>query len=417
MSNVTAQQIAMTVVVGSIPKASGTFTFYRSLRSGLAEHNVDVRCVSVGPDESTLCEPSFADEGCILLATSEHDMKKQSQIFVNWCAENQVNIVIALNSPAILSALPHLPERTRLVSRCATVFDHGYRISLSAIERLSRIIAVNPRQIEDLATRYDVSADLITLIPNGTDISRFAPSAGFSRGQGEVLRLGYLGRIHEQKGALFLTDIIRHLDAEDIPFTLSIAGEGVHETTLKREMAGYISDGQVVFSGTVLPDDVPEFFAGIDVFLFPSLFEGSPNALLESMAAGCVPVAWNLAGITDHIIEDGVSGVLAREGNCKEVSDRVVVLHKDKGRLKKMAGSAVVVAASKFSKERMIKDYLQVFRMALASPPVPAVVRPWRDFQVDQAFRQPYWRSFIPRPLIKWVKDTLFLLKLSNRQD
>ena len=61
-----------------------------------------------------------------------------------------LDVVMGVNSEAILSALPHLPERIRVLSRCANGFDHGYKITLSGRERLSGIIALSPRLAQDL---------------------------------------------------------------------------------------------------------------------------------------------------------------------------------------------------------------------------------------------------------------------------
>ena len=132
-----------------------------------------MRCVTVGHQEAVLWEDAFADDGCVLLAADERKVKKQAQVFTKWCEDEGVNIVMGVNSVAILSALPYLPENIRMMSRCANAFDHGYRITVSCYERLSRIIALAPRQIDDLVDHYGADRDRIELIPNGTSIERF----------------------------------------------------------------------------------------------------------------------------------------------------------------------------------------------------------------------------------------------------
>jgi len=320
------------IAFGTIPKDGGTFTFYRNLRGPLLDHGIDLRCVSVGEREARLWEESFADDGCVLLAKNESSIKKQAYEFCQWCEQHSVDIVMGVNSIAILSALPHLRENIRIMSRCANAFDHGYRITMACQERLSRIVALAPRQVEDLVSTYGADRSRVTLIPNGTSAERFSDAALKERGGEGPLRLGFLGRLeHKQKGVFFLPEILSKLHSRGLDFSLTIAGKGVHEIMLRRELDSFIQAGKVKFVGALGRDDIPDYLSNIDVYLFPSQFEGSPNALLEAMMAGCVPAAWLLKGITDFIIDDGSTGVLAEIGDCDALADSISHLAMENG--------------------------------------------------------------------------------------
>ncbi len=119
---------------GSVPKDGGTFTFYRNLRPCLMERGIDLQCVSVGKHDADLWDPAFVDDGCVLLAERETDVKTVAMAFSEWCISNHVAIFIGINSRAILSALPHLPRNIKVISRCANGFDHGYKITMSCHE-------------------------------------------------------------------------------------------------------------------------------------------------------------------------------------------------------------------------------------------------------------------------------------------
>jgi glycosyltransferase involved in cell wall biosynthesis len=60
---------------------------------------------------------------------------------------------------------------------------------------------------------------------------------------------------------------------------------------------------------------VPELLAASDVFVLPSLFEGSSLAVLEAMAAG-KPVVTSAIGGTNELIVDGESGLLVPPGDA-----------------------------------------------------------------------------------------------------
>jgi len=405
------------IAFGSIPKDGGTFTFYRTLRPKLLELGIDMRCVSVGKDEAKLWEEAFADEGCILLAAGTTDVKTQARAFADWCENDGVDVVMGINSVAILSALPHLPEKVRVMSRCANAFDHGYRITVSCYDRLARIVALAPRQVRDLCRDYGVDEGRICLIPNGIVPLLFDAAAQNRRGESSALRLGFLGRLeHNQKGVLFLPEILRHLRAKDVKFTFKIAGKGVHERALERELKYFIQKGLVEFVGPLPPSDVPGFLGDVDVFLFPSQFEGCPNALLEGMMAGCVPVAFQIEGITDFIVQDGLTGFVCPMADCEAFAARIAELSEHRDRLRQMAAAAANDARERFSQARTAAAYARLFKEVMQTPPPPWTPLPWSSFRADPAFaNHNNWHSIFPKSFRRAINNCMFYIGLSDR--
>jgi glycosyltransferase involved in cell wall biosynthesis len=375
------------VAFGSVPKAGGTYTFYRNLRPELRKLGIDLRCVSVGYTEACLYRTDFADEGCELLAPRQRLVKKQSQAFVQWCEREHIDIVIGVNSRAILSALPHLPARVQVIARCASAFDHGYKITLAARDRLAAIVALTPRLQRDLETDYGADSSIMHLIPNGISPAAFQPGAHTPRAGEGSLSLGFLGRLeHNQKGVLHLVDIVQQLNQRNVNFTLRIAGEGVQRAQLERQLQQEIGAGTVSFLGPLTPTEVPEFLSSIDVFVFPSHFEGCPNALLEALMAGCVPVAWILAGITDFIVQEGETGFLADRGDVKTIAAAIEHLAQNRDELQRMSEAAARSARDRFTNNKSAEAYAELFRQVVQTPVTPATVTPWSEFTVDENF-------------------------------
>ncbi len=383
------------VALGSVPKDSGTFTFYRNLRPALLDRGIELRCITVGAEQRALWETAYADEGCVLLAGRSLDPKRQARSFAAWCAQENIDIVIGLNSEPILSALPHLPERIRVLSRCANGFDHGYRISLSGRDRLARIIALTPRLRDDLITDYGAPSDRVVLIPNGIAAAPF-DAAARPRPTGPRLELGFLGRLeHGQKGVLHLPAIVAALKAQDVPFRLRIAGKGRHGPDLRRALAAEIGAGRVDLLGPLAPTEVPGFLGSTDVFLFPSHFEGCPNALLEAMMAGCAPVSWRLPGITDFVLEDGRSGSLVPTGDTAAFAGRIAALARDPAGLAAMQRAAAAEARRRFADHVAADAYAALFQAVMAEPAPPWQPRDWRRFVADPNFPRS-WRRRVP---------------------
>lgn len=409
--------IPIKIAFGSVPKDGGTFTFYRNIRPELEEYGIDLRCISVGNKEAGLWDSDFDDEGCVLLAENESDVKNQAMAFVDWCAETGVDIVMGINSFAILSALPHLPEEIRVMSRCANAFDHGYQITMSGRDRLSRIIATTPRLKNDLVRLYDADEGIIELIPNGISPDKYSAAAGRPRGAEESLQIGFVGRLeHNQKGVMYLPDIVRSLDEKGVDFVFRIAGKGVHRKALEKELKGYVQEGKVRFEGPLSPESVTEFLGKTDVFVFVSRFEGCPNALLEAMMAGCVPVVFKIEGITDFIVNDGVTGHVSSMGDCRDLASGIAKLDQDRNLVKKMSDAAANDARERFSSRRAAAEYARVFKKVVKESPPEWTPLPWSEFQPDPAFANPgITRRILPGFVKRSMNNCFFHLGLTNR--
>lgn len=400
------------VAFGSLPKDSGTFTFYRNQRPELLKRGIDMRCVAVGADQQALWNDAFVDDGCVMLAAGTRSVKQQARIFAEWCEAEKIDIVIGINTPSILSALPHLPEHIRVVARCANAFDHGYRITMAGRERLARVIALSPRLRDDLLAEYGADPATLRLIPNGIDPVPFDAAAAITRGQGETLQLGFVGRLeHNQKGVLHLPTIVSALQTRAVPFHLRIAGEGRHESELRRQFSGAVAAGTVSFVGKLPPDQIPAFHAVSDIYVFTSRFEGVPNALLEAMMAGTTPVSFLIDGITDFVIEHGQTGLICDQGDAEGFADHVALLAQDRGRLAKMASAAAVAARARFTAAQTADAYAAEFREIMAAPPPVWTPLPWSEFKPDSNFPQSIGR-FLPRPVAKTLSRLRALTRI-----
>lgn len=403
-SDMQGNAIRYRIAYGSVPKDGGTFTFYRNLRPALLAHGIELTCVTVGRQEAALAEPSYLDEGCVLLAANESGIRAQALAFARWCEQHGIDIVIAVNSVAILSALPHLPAHVRVVARCANAFEEGYRVTLAGRDRLARIVALTPRLRDDLVQCYDVPPETITLIPNGIDPSPYDAlasrrEAGHPASAGtasQPLQLGFLGRLeHGQKGVLHLPPILQHLKNTDVAFRLRIAGKGKHERALRKRLAPLIESGEVEFIGALPPGEVPGFLASLDVFLFTSRFEGCPNTLLEAMMAGAAIVAFQIDGIVDYLVDNGSTGVIVPAGDCAAFAHSVAALAPDAGQRHALGAAAARAARERFTPAVAASHYAQLFGDVMAEPAPGVTPRPWSHFAIHPVY-DPGWKAFVP---------------------
>lgn len=389
----------MNVAYGSVPKDGGTFTFYRNMRNPLSKYGVNLYCVSVGKEQAALWNNDFVDDNCFLIAPNTHNVKSQAKFFVDWCVKMQINMVIGVNSEAILCSIPHLPAHIRILSRCANAFNHGYNLTLMGNDRLEAIFAISPKLKHDLINKYGANPDLIHLIPNGISSNPYKEAYKEERGKSDVLRLGFLGRLeHNQKGIMHIPKILNELERSKVSFSLKIAGVGKDRKRLERSLRNRIDNGQVIFLGSIKPQEVPLFFKNIDIYIFPSHFEGCPNALIESMISGCVPFSWNIKGITDFIIKNNRTGFIHDLGDYKGMSKNIKFLDQNRSILNQFSKNSSKDAKKRFDPDKTAREYSKVLKYVDAKEFIKIKPLPWKKFKIDENFERK-WDSIISRSL------------------
>jgi glycosyltransferase involved in cell wall biosynthesis len=397
------------IAYGLAPYAGGTTTVYRVLAQGLRERGWRVCSVGVGAGASEAFDPQFGDDHSVMLAPDMTGLSAQVKVFLEWVEQNQVNLVIPNTQGNLLAAVPHLPSRVRYLSICHSVSRGSYLTATLHRERLSAVVAINRRQMEDLTGRWRLPAHLVRLIPHGIDLARFSSPARPPTAGGP-LRLVFLGRLEDlDKGVMLLPAILQKAAKLGVDFFCDILGSGPDEERLKRALEASGLKAAVGFAGQVPPQEVPARLASADIFLMPSRFEGFGLSLVEAMAAGCVPVATRLHGITDMIVADGVSGFLCPMGDNRAFAGKIAWLSRHRDRLGQMSAQARKRVRESFSQEQMSAAYDALFTEILARPPVSYAVRPLGEAAFPRELR-PTWRTLIPLPVKNFARRWMYRL-------
>lgn len=127
-----------------------------------------------------------------------------------------------------------------------------------------------------------------------------------------------VGRLDSVKNHALLIRAIHELRKIDPRWHLSIIGEGGQRVSLERLIAELgISDG-VHLLGGVAHGDLWRCYDQADMFVLPSLSEGTPKVILEAMARGCPVIASKISGIPTAV-EHERRGLLFESGNLSEL--------------------------------------------------------------------------------------------------
>jgi glycosyltransferase involved in cell wall biosynthesis len=182
----------------------------------------------------------------------------------------------------------------------------------------------------------------------GIDLERFDGARPALRSDRPLV--GNVARLAPQKDHRTLIEAARLVpEAEFV-----VAGDGELREELERQAAG----SNVRFLGT--RDDVPELLASLDVFAFPSLFEGLCLAVIEAQAAGVPVVATPVGGIRETVV-DGETGLVVPTGDPPALAAAIRRLLEDRPAAEAMAVEARGRVRERFSVERMIEETLRLY--------------------------------------------------------
>lgn len=129
------------------------------------------------------------------------------------------------------------------------------------------------------------------LLHNAVDISIFCYSA-VERARirtelnlsADTMVIGHIGRFSQQKNHAFLLDVFKKYNLENKNSVLFLVGTGELESAIKQKAFELGISDKIIFTG--VRSDVPALLSAMDMFVFPSLYEGMPNTVIEAQATG-----------------------------------------------------------------------------------------------------------------------------------
>lgn len=180
-----------------------------------------------------------------------------------------------------------------------------------------------------------------------------------ARFPGKIL-IGHVGALDDShKGQLDIIEMARRLRKLEPRACFLLVGNGRDEERMRQAAAGL---GNVHFIGFV--DNVADYLAAFDIFLFPSRHEGLGSTLLDAMACALPVVATRVGGIPE-IVRDGENGFLVDPGDVEAlVAETGRLLHDSD--LRKRIGRNNMLAAEKFTVQQMALRYEKIYAGILA---------------------------------------------------
>ncbi|MBV9405019.1 MAG: glycosyltransferase family 4 protein [Acidobacteriaceae bacterium] len=283
----------------------------------------------------------------------------------------------------------HLLVRLSGLNKLApwVAFHHGYtwtdwktrlynRLDRWSLRTADRIVTVS-RPFRDELTRIGVKPSRIEILHNAIDPqwgSRYrSPEAraalrsslGIAPDRKIIL---IVGRLSLEKDHQTLIEALRLLTnrsaaGELPPPHLLIVGDGPERTRVQQTIGRLNLAESVTLAGQV-PSAEP-YYAIADVSVLSSRTEGSPNALLESMAARVPAVATAVGGVPE-IVTHNESALLIKTGDREEMARAIGSILVDRNLASRLAGTAFQTILTRFTPEQRVKQLVRIYENVIS---------------------------------------------------
>jgi len=254
--------------------------------------------------------------------------------------ELQPDVVHSCN----IAALEFMPVATAAGVPLRVHAEHGWDVAdpdgsnrkYQALRRLYRrfvhaFIAVSPQLQDYLRDKVRISASRLHFIPNGVDTNHYRPAsiedtgpADFPFRRNEHIVIGTVGRLEPIKNQTLLVAAFIELARSNHPLAarlrLVVVGDGPERGGLSNSLQAVNLVERAWLPGS--RPDVAEILKALDLFVLPSLAEGTSCTLQEAMATNLPIIATDVGGNAD-LLEQGRFGTLVRSNDVAALVDAI----------------------------------------------------------------------------------------------
>ena len=245
------------------------------------------------------------------------------------------------------------------------------RFTARSVARATQVVAVSESTKRDLVELMCVPEERIHVIYPGI-ATDFQPV-----GDPETLALFrtkhslperyllYLGTLEPRKNLLTLVEAYARLRGQvvDAPPLVLAGAKGWYYEPLFSRVRALGLERVVVFPGYVARDEQPLWYAGAELFVFPSLYEGFGLPVVEALACGTPTITSNVSSLPE-VAGDVAQQVDPRNGEALARLLREVLADNDVRERTARAGPAW---ARQFSIARMAHAYATIYDLASSS--------------------------------------------------
>lgn len=321
-----------------------------NLYCGLKKINYDVKLLSkvskkgilnnICIDQFKLLTPIFEKEKLLHILAPEYG--------------SLLNLFHKKTIVTIHDMIPYIiPERSKH-------YNLYYKYCCKLAKHANHIITVSEASKKDIIKYLKISPNKISVIYHGVDHNRFYPLKNKPH---NAFKIGYIGGLGKRKNISLLIQAFAELikDKKYFNIKLIIGGSGPQKQELEKLITNLKIKNKVELKGFIQENKKNEFLSSLDLFVFPSLYEGFGLPILEAMACQVPVLASNISSMPE-ILDN--NGFLFENNNLDSLINKLKYIINNKNKLKIIAKKGYKRSLD-FTWEASIKEHIKLYEKFL----------------------------------------------------
>ena len=210
---------------------------------------------------------------------------------------------------------------------------------------------------------YGVNPKKIQTIYNGVTLKTFQNINNFILPikPSSSLLIAYSATHEPRKGHIYLIQAFSIVLKEFPNAKLVLTGKGPLTKNLKHLAKKLKIEKNIIFTGQIPYKDLYNLLHNINIFVFPSLAEICPIAVLEAMAAGKPIVATNVGGIPE-IVKQNINGILVQPKNPEKLASAIIEIAKNPKKAEIMGQKSRKIVEENFNLTKIVENITNCYR-------------------------------------------------------
>jgi len=277
-----------------------------------------------------------------------------SHLFIS--SYQAVKTAYSIGMPSVVTVHGVMAQRGLMLNILQELYL--YTMAKSIFNKASAVMCLTKNDATEIA-RIAGDNSNIFIVPNGVDIGFFEPTS-----VKDPDMITWVGRFVPEKGLTYLLKAMQRVIDKYKDVKLFLVGDGPLRAELMNLADKLRLRDNVNFVGSVCREEVARLLSKSEIFVFPSLKEGMPMALLEAMASGNAVVGSNIPGINDVMINN-YNGMLVSSSNSDELASAILMLFSDKKLRERLAINARKTVEEKHSMDIVLNRLERVYNSIL----------------------------------------------------